>query len=244
MMKNTVKLMMAITLITGLGMSAFIKPAEAQRRRSNTYSQTATDATIVNYQFRLVDTTIDGISIRDRKPGNENLGLFIGAIEDYTKGFGQLTNIQGSRDPSGNLMFGEPGEPFNPKEELLALGNLEATPVVLPFFGGENAIQYRILEQGTNNIRLTSFLRSSQLSAFDQNQAINSLSYILSNDLLGRSSLYSFPPGPGNPVFEGTILSNGPIREEEIPEPGTTASLLAFGVLGARVLLKRKIKSA
>jgi hypothetical protein len=243
MMKNTVKLMMTITLVTGLGMSAFIKPAEAQRRRSNTYSQTATDETTVNYQFRLVDTTIDGISIRDRKPGNENLGLFIGAIEDYTKGFGQLTNIQGSRDPSGNLMFAE-GRSFNPEEELLAVGNLEAIPVVLPVSGGENAIQYRILEQGTNNIRLTSFLRSSQLSAFDQNQAINSLSYILSNDLLGRSSLYSFLPVPRESVFEGTILSNGPIREEEIPEPGTTASLLAFGVLGARVLLKRKIKSA
>jgi hypothetical protein len=249
MMKNTVKLMMTITLVTGLGMSAFIKPAEAQRRQSNTYSQTATDETRIDYQFRLVDTTRDGIFISDQEPNNENLGLFIGAIEDYTKGLGQLTGIRGTRDPFGNLIF---RNSFNPEEELLDVGNLEATLVADPYEANKNAIQYTILEQGTSRSILTSTLRSSEIDKiynFDLEQAINSLSYILTNELLGRSALYSSNP-QGRPDFQGSILSNGAIKEEEIPnhtavpESDTTASLVAVGVLGAGALLKRKLKSA
>lgn len=138
MLKPT-KLIIGITLTTFLGLSAFLEPAQAIRRRSNSFSRTSNDETQIQAQFSLVDTTQNGNLILDLEPENEYLGLFIGAIEDYTEGDGRLTRLQGERDSSGNLLFlGESdsfGNPtfvysedgFNPVKKLFDVGDLEAT---------------------------------------------------------------------------------------------------------------------
>jgi hypothetical protein len=255
MTKKTVKLMMAISLTTVFGLLAFMESAEAQRRQSNTYSETSINQTTVGRQFSLVDTTPEGNSIVDQAPDNNNLGVFIGAIENYTLGAGSLCSSAVTPTectiPRGNLNFGTFGNVttgfFNADAVLPGVGDLRVELI------NDNLIQYTIFSPGNsvpptshildfssdqvagNNFRPTIQLPSN----FDQNQAINSLSYILENNLLAATDL----------ADEGlnVIVLQNQIEEEipnftTVPEPSATASLWALGTLGAGSLLKRKMK--
>jgi len=255
MTKKTVKLMMAVSLTTVFGVLAFMESAEAQRRQSNLYSETSINQTTVVSQFTLVDTTPEGNSIVDQAPDNNNLGVFSGAIEDYTLGMGSLC----SRDftptqctiPSGNLNFGSFGNVttgyFKAEAVLPGVGDLRVELI------NDNLIQYTISIPG-NSVPPTSHIldfSSDQVagfplrptirlpSNFDQNQAINSLSYILENNLLAATK-------EAGSDFNLIVLQNQ-IEEEipnftTVPEPSATASLWALGTLGAGSLLKRNMK--
>jgi len=255
MTKKTVKLMMAISLTTVFGVLAFMESAEAQRRQLNTYSETSINQTEVISQFTLVDTTLEGNSIVDQAPDNNNLGVFIGAIEDYTLGTGSLCSSDFTFPEcdiaSGNLNFGSFGNVttgfFNPQPVLPGVGDLRVELI------NDNLIQYTIFSPGNsvpptrhildfssdqvagNAVRPTIRLPSN----FDQNQAINSLSYILENNLLAATK-------EAGSDFNLIVLQNQ-IEEEipnftTVPEPSATASLWALGTLGAGSLLKRKMK--
>jgi hypothetical protein len=245
MTKKTVKLMMAVSLTTVFGLLAFMESAEAQRSRGNTYSETSINQTTVLSQFSLVDTTPEGNFIVDQAPENNNLGVFIGAIENYTLGSGSLCGSfsEECTIPSGNLNFGSFGNVttgfFNTQEVLPGVGDLRVELI------NDNLIQYTIFSPGNsvpptrhildfssdqvagNNFRPTIQLPSN----FDQNQAINSLSYILENNLLAATE---------NEGSLNTIVLQNQI--ETVPEPSATASLWALGTLGAGSLLKRKMK--
>jgi len=248
MIKKTVKLIVAVSIATGFGMSAFMESAEAQRREGNDYSETSINQTDVLRQFSLVDTTPEGNSIVDQAPDNNNLGVFIGAIENYTLGMGSLC----SRDftptecdiDSGNLNFDSFGNVttgyFDAGLVLPGVGDLRVELI------NDNLIQYTIFSPGNsvpptshildfssdqvagNNFRPTIQLPSN----FDQNQAINSLSYILENNLLAATDL-------ADEGLNVIVLQN---QIETVPESSATASLWALGTLGAGSLLKRKMK--
>jgi len=248
MTKKTVKLMMAVSLTTVFGLLAFMESAEAQRRKGNTYSETSIDQTSVLRQFSLVDTTPEGNSIVDQVPKNNNLGVFIGAIEDYTLGTGRLCSSDAAPEEckisSGYLNFGSFGNVttgfFNADAVLPGVGDLRVELI------NDNLIQYTIFSPG-NSVPPTRHIldfSSDQVagnpfrptirlpSNFDQNQAINSLSYILENNLLAATK-------EADEGLNTIVLQN---QIETVPEPSATASLCALGALGAGSLLKRKMK--
>lgn len=253
MTKKTVKLMMAISLTTVFGVLAFMESAEAQRRQSNLYSETSTNQTTVQSQFTLVDTTPEGNSIVDQAQ-KKHLGLFIGAIQDYTLGTGSLCDppseeeeqIQDCKQEgiaSGYLEFGTFGNVttgfFKTEEVLPGVGDLKVELM------NDNLIQYTIFSPGnsvppvshildfsSDKVAVNFFRPTIRLpSNFDQNQAINSLSYILENNLLGATK-------KAGGSFNTIVLH----QIETVPEPSATAGLWALGTLGAGSLLKRKMK--
>jgi len=248
MTKKTVKLMMAISLTTVFGLLAFMESAEAQRSRGNTYSETSINQTDVLRQFSLVDITPEGNSIVDQAPDNNNLGVFIGAIEDYTLGTGSLCSSDFTATQctiaSGNLNFGSFGNVttgyFNPQPVLPGVGDLRVELI------NDNLIQYTIFSPGnsvpptmhildfsSDQVAGTNFRPTIRLpSNFDQNQAINSLSYILENNLLAATK-------EADEGLNRIVLQN---QIETVPEPCASASLWGLGTLGAGSLLKRKMK--
>jgi hypothetical protein len=279
MMKNTVKLMMAITLITGLGMSAFIKPAEAQRRRGNTYSQTNENEQSVQVQFSLVNATRDGIPIDDAVGGSDSIGLFIGAIENYARANGEIC-LAFSNDVQPDCNPSPSSSPFNQSSRyfydssgfpIFKLSNPLSTTGI-PFDGNLLAqfvepgqelyspgyspasIAYSIFRPdsilGADEPVLS--YRLLNLDSLDITQAVNSLEYILKNNLLGAAQpvIERSTDPRGNPITRlgiGNALVQNKFEEDVhstvIPEPDTAITgLLGLGVLGAGSLLKRKMK--
>ncbi len=265
MIKKTVKLMMAALFATGIGMSAFIEPAEAARRRGNDYSQTGEDEQFVQAQFSLVNATREGIPIDD-DDRSLGIGLFIGAIENYTPAEeGELcidfipdvcplsSNSspfnQSSRyfyDSSGFPIFRSDaplkpqGSPFDgnllaqfiePGQELYGqVGTPTAAIAYSILRRDEPVFSYRLLD----------------LDRFDITQAVNSLEYILDNNLLGLAKpVIGRFTDSGNLIVGlgiGDALVQGQFHTV-VPEPNTAiTSLLGFAVLGTGSLLKRKIK--
>jgi hypothetical protein len=256
MTSKTVKLMMAISLSTGLGMSTLSESAEAARITSNEYSGTSQDQTSLTNQFSLVNATRDGNPIVDQNPEN-NISIFSNAIEDYTCGSGQLQINSGRvvRDSSNNPIF---VTRFTPEDSIyssgekctnFAVGNLEAQLIESDStFANRRTIEYRIINPEatepersyileldfSNPTSSLGFFRGILFpSDFNLDQAVNSLTYILENNLLGFTE-------PSNGGLTEIILRNK--IEKEIPDPSPTASLLALGALGAGSLLKRKMK--
>jgi hypothetical protein len=91
--------------------------------------------------------------------------------------------------------------------------------------------------------------RLLNLAGLDITKAVNSLDYILENNLLGAAQpvLSRDTDSAGNPRVNLGI-GNALIQDRSetvVPEPDTAmSSLLAFGVLGAGSLLKRKMKQS
>jgi len=278
--------MMAALFATGMGMSAFIEPAEAARRTGNDYSQTGENEQFVEAQFSLVNATREGILIDDDDI-SLGIGLFIGAIENYDTvkagiGAGEIClgfipNVcpPGSNsspfnadtrylyDSSGFPILKSPlsltGSPFDgnllaqfvePGQERYSVIG-DAQTITSPA-----AIAYSIFRAdsipGADEPVLS--YRLLNLDSLDITQAVNSLEYILENNLLGASrpvvSRIFTDSDTGEPVLVlgiGDTLVQNQFEEDVpptvIPEPDTTiASLLGLGVLGTRSLLKRKMK--
>ncbi len=276
MIKKTVKLMVAVSIATGFGMSAFMESAEAQRRTGNTYSTTSGDQQSVLTQFSLVDVTRDGKPIDEDEKTKEDdkVGFFRGAIENYTEGLGTLciagmeTNTSSdifapcrNGTARGRYIFDSSGYPI-----FLGRSSFRPTPSKTPFDGdlkaelfqaGEDplfednptAIAYTILKPGeeeTGSVLSPSY-RLLNLAGLDINQAVNSLKYILENNLLdlatpvltSRNSVFLV----GDILVQNRFDQGVPVTA--VPEPDTTiASLLGLGVLGAGSRLKRKVKQS
>lgn len=265
MTKKTVKLMMAALFATGMGMSAFIEPAEAARRTGNDYSQTGEDEQFVQAQFSLVNATREGIPIDDDDI-SLGIGLFIGAIENYTPAQGEICLVfflqpdcvpnshSSPFNESSRYLYNSSGFPIFRRDNPLRTtgipfdGNLLAqfiepgqelygqvgTPTAAIAYsilrGDEPVFSYRLLD----------------LDRFDITQAVNSLEYILDNNLLGLAKpVIGRFTDSGNLIVGlgiGDALVQGQFHTV-VPEPNTAiTSLLGFGVLGTGSLLKRKIK--
>ncbi len=277
MMKKTVTLMVAIALATGFGMSAFMESAEAQtaarRRRGNTYSQTNNDETTFDYLFTLVNATRDGNLINAAVVGTEDSRLFIGAIEDFYLAEGRICFSSFEE----NCADGSNSSPFNASTQYLydssgfpiSNSNDSLRTLGSPFDGNllaelvEPGIeQYSPSRTTTDAIIAYSIFRGDErvsryrlfnLASVDITQAVNSLEYILDNNLLGLTQPVRDDIDTGSDqriiLSVGDVLVQNQFEQDvpttPVPEPDTTiASLLGIGVLGAGSLLKRKVKQS
>ena len=156
----------------------------------NGYSVTGTDETNIRAQFNLYSTTLAGSVIQDEAEADPKVGLFSGAIEDFVSGRGRLSGINSSAivtpftpDPSGS------GVKF-------AVLNLRAD-LVYDAVQQKGTLEYKIFQEGVKDFRLgvdkTIFGLRFNLDAnfsknFDLDRSVNSLDYIVKNNLLGDSN--------------------------------------------------------
>jgi hypothetical protein len=257
-----------------------MESAEAQRSRGNTYSHTNEDGQNVQAQFSLVNATREGIPIDDAVGGNDSIRLFIGAIENYTRAQGEIClsvsndnqpdcNPSPSSSPfnqSSRYFYDSSGFPiFRPSNGFRTIGSPFNGNLLAQFIepgqelynirgNSPAAIAYSIFRAdsipGVDEPVLS--YRLLNLNSLDITQAVNSLEYILENNLLGASRpvIGRFIDSTGETILDlgiGNTFVQNQIEEDvpstAVPEPDTTiASLLFLGVLGAGSLLKRKMK--
>ncbi len=278
------KLMMATALVTGTVLGGFIESTEARTR--NGYSNRDSNEQFVESTFFLVDQTIDGQDIKEKKKTekNKNLSFFTGAIENFNMYeslnsgsalfpvfFHKITQI--ALDPETQELA--------TTSETLKVANLEARRIKNentmkdlgltnnnPDFDGD-IIVYRIIEPKSNrNITELFLLDTSNNDQFNLNRglsdrpiisfpskfsltsAVNDITYIKDNNLLGltidKEFLNDFLAGTntsrprGGGYFEQSIDEN--ISDStSVPESSATTTLLVFGVCSAGLLLKRKM---
>jgi hypothetical protein len=235
-----IKLILATVLGTAALGIAFTESAQAY----GSYSSRGQDSTTIGATFDLFDETTDGTPIVDTNPLND-IGFFEGAIQNY--------------DPTGNIDSGS-GIPVADilVTNFVPVANFQATL-------NSNTITYQILQQGNGslieqfvldltNIQNGNFIVEERnnsdvifpeinIANFNINSAVNDLSYILDNNLLGAT----------NPVIDGFTGGRDTILEEvvdnpvppttSVPESSTTNSLLILGLLGTGALLKRRLKN-
>ncbi|ALF55852.1 hypothetical protein ACX27_28180 [Nostoc piscinale CENA21] len=250
-----IKLMFAISLTVVPVILSFVEPAAAQRRlRTNTYSQTGSDQQNALAQFNLVNTARDGSEITD-SASDLGIGLFQGAIQDFTSGNGEVcisggnlgfqpncpaSSINTGRyvlDANGFLIF-NPDRPFVP-DTIPFDADLRAELIKdNPAF---EFISYSIVRPGQTE-PLYSYLLFAGFG-FDPNQAVNNLSYILEENILGKASrAVTSSDGSIELIGGDTLLQN---RFEQnipnaVPEPSATLGALAAVSIG--LLFKRKTK--
>lgn len=264
---KTSKLVIATGLTTAIALGAFIESADAQslrRRPGNRYSPTSSNEASVLAQFSLFDTTEDGKLILDQAPG-EQIGLFIGAVENYAEASGTVCTRTDTRtaneavcrnlsnsstiNDSSAYFYNSSGFPVYFESDPLILrsspinANLSAQ---LLRQDSQEIIEYSILNPETNEELFTARLLSQGLDGpnggysgidnFSFEKAVNSSSYILENNLLGRSRVVE-----ESSVGEGSVLLQNKFEQNlsttPVPEPGTIFGTLAALATGA--LIKR-----
>lgn len=254
------KLVMATALATVTAIGSFIESAEAQRsRRGNTYSSTGSDEQSVLAQFSLVNATEDGQPIVDQEGANDYVGLFMGAIENYTGGFGEVCVGQAEVCDAGSPSPDDPRyivdsagfpifvQPFVPNSSPFD-GDLRAEffaanedPLFDQIFDqnpndfSDAAIAYSILKPGEAEPVISYRL---DIAGLDQDQAVNSITYIIENNLLGEAQPVVTEFGP--PFLDiGDNLVQAVIP---VPEPSSAPGTFLVALVGAGLLLKRKMK--
>ena len=197
------------------------KPPSRPPASGNGYSLTGTDEAKINAQFNLFSTASNGSLIPDEAKDDLNVGLFTGGVENFVSGHGRLRSINAS----------EIVEPFvpDPKESGISFAvlNLRAE-LVYDKVQQKRMLEYTIFQENVKNFRpgtdkavfgvrydLDSLI-IPQLSKLDLDQSVNSLDYIVKNNLLG------VPSG-------GAAFSDYPPLKEDINNS-------AIGVAGGAVL--------
>jgi hypothetical protein len=249
MMMKTMKLMMATALATATLVGTSRESAEAVSRSSgNEATGSRTNNVDVNYRFKLYGITPTGNPRKDEDDiPNNNIGIFNGAIEDFTATITDTLEVEGLSE------FGVYPEFKVAKIKTPSILNLKA--VLIP----ESRIEYilsgeTLANEGITELSLIidNFVDEddpTQVDNFesivDPIQAVNSLEYIINNQLLEkidkirvRSNTASSEGGVG-PSVKAERTDD---RIVEVPESSTTNSLLALGFLGVGSLLRRKMK--
>ena len=177
-------------------------------RPGNQYSGAAQNQQDILSQFNLYTVDSNGLEILDQAPNDNNVGVFIGAVEDFRTAQGELLV-----DGDGNVIVDNDGEviinpdiPFILSDTLFEVGNLEARFVANnPVFGNRDVIEYTFYSgSGASRIDFKTVVLDYQdaddfndfpdvllPNNFDVNQAINSLDYIFANNLLGITEFLS-----------------------------------------------------
>ncbi|GBE90433.1 PEP-CTERM sorting domain-containing protein [Nostoc cycadae] len=250
---SIIKLAFAITLSAVPVILSFVEPAAAQRRlRTNTYSQTGSDQQNALAQFNLVNTARDGSEITD-SASDLRVGLFLGAIQDYISGNGEVcinggnlgfqpncpaSSINTGRyvlDANGFLIF-NPDRPFVPNT-IPFDADLRAE-----FIQDDEFISYSIVRPGQTEPVLNYRLYFASFG-FDHNQAVNNLSYIQEENILGRASR-TFTSSDGSiELIGGDVLIQNRFERDipnAVPEPSATLGALAAVSIGLLFKLKKK----
>lgn len=181
-------------------------------RSGNRYSVTGTDETFIQAQFNLFSTAPDGSPIADESASN-TVGLFTGAIGDFISGSGRLTGLL-----DAEVDF------FNPDNQVVAATlNLRADLINYDPIAQTGTIEYRLFRKNVNEFQpgvdetlfgIRFNLTPTFLTNFDLNQSINSLSYILSQNLLGDGTGSGKPSGLGfseNSSLDGRDIGGGAV---------------------------------
>ncbi|MEM9219769.1 MAG: Calx-beta domain-containing protein [Cyanobacteria bacterium P01_F01_bin.150] len=148
-------------------------------QQSNTYSITSIDAQSLNTQFEFSGMDGDGHVIPDSDPDNL-AGRFVGAITNYRSGSGQI--------PPGDPIPFEPDKLVEYPTLDLRARYIESSDQDDEIFLGRDTIEYAFIAPDKRFIRYFRFDFSkpffSFLTNFNQNEAVNSITHILENDLL------------------------------------------------------------
>ncbi|MEM9219770.1 MAG: Calx-beta domain-containing protein [Cyanobacteria bacterium P01_F01_bin.150] len=175
-----------------------------QKRQGNRYSRTGQDEQVrIDILFNLENVDSVDQFIEDDLPNDSNIGLFLGAakdLEDPTGGSFLQDDITGEviLDGDGNPVL-DPANPITSTALISTEGNLDAKLIEGRFdFDDRDVIQYTVFTgQGASRVDqfvaildfndvdgFGSFPFKSLPQPFDLDQAINSLTYIIENDLL------------------------------------------------------------
>ncbi len=289
---NINKLAVATSLTSAIALGAFVESADAQvlrRRLGHTYSRTSVNETEIEAQFNLFDTTEDGKPILDQDPSAQ-IGLFVGAIEDYTlvsgavcsnssfilpgtDEFSEIEAVCKDRsnsskvnadstylyDDSGYPIFLEsypltPDPMWTPINANLSVQLYERGKDPLFLDSQEPTIAYSITNPETDEILFTARLFStgtdgetvgySEIVNFNSEEAVNSLSYILENDLLAKASPLE-DDGDGSFTNDtASVLVQNKFEQDvsttPVPEPVSMLGTLAALGVGALLKLKKQ----
>jgi hypothetical protein len=193
----------------------------------NGYSITGSDETAIRAQFNLFSTASDGSLIQDAAEENVSLGLFTGAVENFVSGTGRLKGL--------NVPEVNEDTPFVPDSEVLgvkfAVLNLRAA-LVYDQVQQKGTLEYELFQEDVKNFkpgidkvvfRVKFNLDANFPQSFDLDRSVNSLDYIVKNNLLGdpprngKSSGIGFSDYPvlksnnsASGVEGGTILTSSP----------------------------------
>lgn len=168
-------------------------------QRSNGYSSTSYDESTVYSQFEVVQTTITGTAILDSYPQNNPMsdsnGLFIGAIRNYQSGESEY------RVPDS----------FVPDDiTILLVANLESQ-LIYNSSKDRYEIEYRIVSQEESKSELIHRIDADFLTESEQLLAVNSLSYIIENNLLDEGD--SIIKRGDDLSIEPELISLGSVRD-------------------------------
>ncbi|QYO62044.1 hypothetical protein [Leptolyngbya sp. 7M] len=182
-------------------------------RIGNQYSITGTDETNISAQFKLFSTAPDGNPISDQA-GSNLTGLFTGAIGNFASGSGRLESIN-----SSNLVV-----PFQSDNKVSYESlNLRAELLNYDPFAQTGTLEYRFFQEPVNEFQpgidktifgLRFTITANFVQNFDLNLAVNSLEYIVQNNLLGDGSNSNKLSGIGfsdDPIWQGKDIAGGSV---------------------------------
>ncbi|MBF2050688.1 MAG: hypothetical protein IGS54_25550 [Elainella sp. C42_A2020_010] len=189
-------------------------------RIGNQYSITGTDETNISAQFKLFSTAPDGNPIPDQA-GSNLTGLFTGAIGNFTSGSGRLESINSPDlvvpfQADNKVSF----ESLNLRAELLNYNPVAQT----------GTLEYRFFQEPVNEFQpgvdktifgLRFTITEDFVENFDLNLVVNSLEYIVQNNLLGDGSNSNKLSGIGfsdDPIWQGKDIAGGSV----LTPPATT----------------------
>jgi len=239
MMKNTVKLMMATTLATAL-VVVVTESADAQIR-GRRYSRSNN---VPDLRLSLIFETSEGEIIPEQDNSND-AGFFPGAIENFfylgTNDFFRF------RFDLGDLSTKLEGDTVEytiisqSKFELNCQGGCQSLV-------GQEAIDINPGPIYTFELNVSGF------SQEDRNNYVNSLQFIVENNLYNPENFqnesfvretFGFDlalPLEGNSLIVTDIPDTTPSNPQPVPEPSTSIPSLLFGAFSMGLLLKRNMK--
>ncbi|WP_169264632.1 MULTISPECIES: hypothetical protein [Brasilonema] len=252
-MMKTMKLLMATAFATTTIVGTCIESVEAASSRGtgNEPSGSKINIAEVRYKFQIYTIDLAGNPRRDQDDNlTNNLGLFPGAIENFT---GRIADANEDVKPGGYF-------PEFVEEKITEPSTLNLKAILIP---DDRRIEYILSGEALDSRGITELaliIRSlndidnySGIYDFedidDPIQAVNSLEYIINNQLLGKINeiRVSSKTVSSTELINQNILRSGVIKVEktndrivQVPESSATNSLLALGALGMGFFLSTK----
>ncbi|KKD35968.1 MAG: PEP-CTERM sorting domain-containing protein [Limnoraphis robusta] len=226
-----IKLITVTALTLGAVFGSFVESAVA---RGGRWSGSSTAEPENYFEFSLFTQTPRGQDIRDSKRGNRNLGLFKGAIENFS-----FCSQSDDADTFPNLGNGCELSGFTGSyiDDSFPVLDLQAR-------NREGVVEYSFLLPNTNKqvFPIDSLLFNFQLRL---DRIPSELRLDPVNSLKDIFSLFNLRDDDGELLLKSLLNSTNSDADVEIqyvPEPSSMNALFAIGILGAGFGLKRRFK--
>jgi hypothetical protein len=250
-----------ISTVIGLSLIALIGWNDSvEARTSNTYSSRGMNAIDVNSIFNLVDRTSNEIDIQDELANNFELGLFLGAGENYgsysfnslkTCKFGEKLTFDNLGNPLTCDDLGNSTIPVQPRTILERI-NLRSQFISNNDINGElgwsvgsaftfDLIRYSLVETVNGNTLEEFFVLGNRLldRGLNSQLAVNDLNYIVDNDLLNLAILPLDARARVELLDSDEFFLSGPELESsksidvKVPESSANLGLVILGIINA-----------